>query len=87
MVILVLFHFAYGRESKSTVWQRLLFSIPAGLLLVSSFNGLLAQIGEPNWVSIIFVTGIVMEQAVLIEFGIGDYVKNRISKGQPSEAS
>lgn len=84
-VALLLRHFAFHDQTNPTIWQRLAVAIPTSLILVSSFNALLLQIGEPTVASVAFVTGFVMEQALLIDVGL-KHILHAHSTAQSSEA-
>lgn len=67
VVTLLLRHYGFKNDHSPTLLQRLAVGFPLSLILVSSFNALLSEIGEPSVASIIFVTGFVSEQALLID--------------------
>ena len=54
---LILRHFAFKTAASSTFLQKLAVGLPIALILISSFNALLAQIGQPSFVSVVFMTG------------------------------
>lgn len=70
-------HCAFKSDNGPNLLQRMAVGIPAGLMLVSSFNALLSEIGTPSFASVIFVTGFLMEQGLLIEFGLSHFIKRQ----------
>jgi hypothetical protein len=70
----ILRHFAF--PGSLTFLQRAAVSVPASLILVAAFNSLLSEIGEPSPASIIFVTGFLMEQGLLIDIGLSAWLKH-----------
>jgi hypothetical protein len=68
-------HFAFRSANSLTFLQRVSVSLPASFILIAAFNALLGEIGHPSYPSVFFVTGFVMEQALLIELGLSAWLK------------
>ena len=73
---LLLRHYAFRGKGNPSLVQRLAIALPVSLMLISSFNALLGEIGQPSYTAMIFVTGFVMEQGLLVDIGLAKFLNN-----------
>lgn len=73
-------HLAFGHVNSPRFIQRFAVALPVSLMLISSFNALLKEIGEPSIGSIFFVTGFIIEQGLLLDIGLAKFLDEQTNK-------
>jgi hypothetical protein len=81
-IAMLLRHFAFSGPASLTLLQRLAVSLPTSFILIAAFNALLSEISKPSPVSIMFVTGFIMEQGLLIDLGLSAWLKHSGGKSE-----
>ncbi len=72
---LLFLHLAFHGAGRPSFAQRWAIGLPVGLIICSSFLGVLGEIEQPSWGSLLFITGFAMEQGVLVDLAITHYIR------------